>query len=266
VPGSNHPSRAGLPPAFRKWLPLVCGVAVVAGLAGGIYLGIESRPGKSAFGSASHTDGSEQDALASASGARDVAGASAEQPANDAGSQEKKKAAEQAAQLQQAAQQANAQQAALAAAQQELAQKAAEQAAHEKQLEDERARLDAEKQAAAAALAEAERQKAAAAEAERLRQLEAAKQARVYHGPGSGEIVWRGEVHGTSLVTIEGNSSDSGEIVSGGLPGVLVMVQPVDGKHVGIASTPAPSNAFRRLVLRIQGNGNVQEVVHWSIP
>lgn len=150
-----------------------------------------------------------------------------------------------------------AQQAALAQQQRDLEQKAAAQQAAADALAQEQARVEADKQRAAAA----------AAEAERLKQQAAQRAAApVYSGPSSGEIIWQGEVQGTSLVTINGSSSDVGRVISGALPGVLVMVQPADGKHVGIAATPSPSNRFQRLTLRVQGKGMLQEVIHWSIP
>jgi hypothetical protein len=165
-------------------------------------------------------------------------------------------------------QQTTAQEAELDEKKRELEQLAADQEAREQKLEQDRLRVESEKQQADAAVAAAQRQRAeAAAQAERLRQA-AGNQPRpaAYNGPSSGNIVWQGQVQGTTLVTIEGNSSDTGQVVSGALPGVLVMVQPADAKHVVIAGTPAPSNSYRRLTLRIQGKGMVEEVVHWSVP
>ena len=139
-----------------------------------------------------------------------------------------------------------------------MEQRAAAQATNEQQLEQDRLRIELEKKKA----------EATAAEVEQLRQETFAKQAKaaVYSGPSSGSIVWQGEVRGATLVTINGSGSDTGQVLSGALPGVLVMVQPVDTKHVGVAGAPAPSNSFRRLTLRVQGNGVLQEVIRWSIP
>jgi hypothetical protein len=179
-------------------------------------------------------------------------------------------AEKQAAEKQQqelAAQQAAQAQAALVEQQRQLQLRAQAQAAREQQLEADRQRVAAEKQQADAAAAEAERQKlAVAAEAERLRSQTVSRPQPAYSGPSSGTIVWQGEVNGTTLVTIDGNASDTGQVISGALPGVLVMVQPADAKHVGVAGTPAPSNGYRRLMLRIQGKGAMQQVIHWSIP
>jgi hypothetical protein len=168
-----------------------------------------------------------------------------------------KQATQQAA-AQEAAAEQSAREAELQKKSLELEEKAYAQAAKEKQLEEDQRRMEAERQ----------RSQAAAAEVERRRQEAVRNETRAaaYTGPSSGNIVWQGEVRGTSLVTNNGNASDTGQIISGSLPGVLVMVQPVDGKHVGIASAPGSSNSFRRLTLRIQGNGVLQEVIRWSIP
>jgi hypothetical protein len=211
--------------------------------------------------------GSAQDELSVTSAAREASGGSKKVPvagtdqSRQAGSGGEKHNDLVAQQQQQAAQLAAAQQAAIEA---ELAKKssdlearAAAQAAKEQLLEMDRQRLETDKQSAAAA----------AEEAERLRKEAAIKREKTapYSGPSSGSIVWQGEVRGTTLVTINGNACDAGQIVSGALPGVLVAVQPADTKHVGVAGAPAPSNSYRRLTLRIQGNGVLQEVIRWSI-
>jgi hypothetical protein len=225
-------------------------------------------------GSDRTTEDFEQDALSVSSRARNTVGGN--KPGAASGSELNEKAenpretqGQQAGQRQQqaAAEQAT-QQAELDEKRRELEQQAAAQQAQEQQLEQERLRVEAENERANAAAAHAEQQRAAASEAERLRQQALENQPRpvTYSGPSSGSIVWQGEVQGTTLVTIDGNTSDTGQIVSGALPGVLVMVQPADAKHVGVAGAPAPSNSFRRLTLRIQGKGVMQEVIHWSIP
>jgi FKBP-type peptidyl-prolyl cis-trans isomerase len=146
----------------------------------------------------------------------------------------------------------------LAARQRELDQRAAEQEETAKKVADEAARVQEEKDRLAAAKLEAEKTAEWAAAAPRPRL--------VYSGPTSGVLVWQGEVRGTALVTINGSQPDQGQIVSGALPGVLVLLQPADAKHVVIASSPSPSNGFQRLTLRVQGNGVIQQSIHWSIP
>jgi hypothetical protein len=85
-----------------------------------------------------------------------------------------------------------------------------------------------------------------------------------YNGPSSGEIVWQGTVAGTALVTIIGNTCDTGTLISGGLPGIPIIVQPNDAKHVRLAATPAPSNSYQRLVFGVSGKGSVQVIIRWS--
>lgn len=241
-------------------------IAVCAGLLAGVILGTLSRQQRRVSGAASALNASDanQDALSSSAG-RAIAKTPSGSASTESIAAANRKAAELAAQQHEAeaaaqAQQAAAQQTELEAQKRELEAQAAEQAAKEKQLEDTQRAL------AAQAAAEQQRRAQEMAQAAEAARLRAERVAHAYEGPSSGEIVWRGEVHGTTLVTIDGSNSDAGQVVSGALPGVLVMVQPVDSRHVGVASTPAPSNAFRRLVLRIQGNGNMQEVIHWSIP
>lgn len=240
----------------------VCGVLALA-LALGFYPGSATGSGARQFAIP------DEDSLAVISSGRLISGrsggpTSAGEPAAPA--QQQKAVDAQKAQML-AEQQAAAQQAAIAEQQRRLQLQAAEQAAREQQLEQERQRVAAEKQQADAAAADAERQREAAAiAAERLKQQAQSRPVPAYSGPSSGTIVWQGQVQGTTLVTIEGNSSDTGQVISGALPGVLVMVQPADTKHVGVAGTPAPSNGYRRLMLRIQGKGVMQEVIHWSIP
>jgi hypothetical protein len=249
-------------PAFA--VALVFAALAVSGIVPGLRFG-KHRPAISARGASS----AGADGLAVYSSARQAAPeaspstvaaadqAKAARAAADARSSDlaaKQQADEAAAQ---AAAALAAQQSALAQQQRDLEQRAAAQQAAAAALAQEQARVAAEKQQA----------EAAAAEAERLKQQEAQRAAvPVYSGPSSGEIVWQGEVQGTTLVTINGSSSDVGRVVSGALPGVLVMLQPADGKHVGIAATPSPSNRFQRLTLRVQGKGMLQEVIHWSVP
>jgi len=147
----------------------------------------------------------------------------------------------------------------------ELDLKAADQSARQEQLEKERLQLQTEQEKVQVIAAEAERKKQAGVP-ERAHEEAASRQPVAYAGPSAGTIVWRGTVRGTTLVTITGNLSDVGQVISGSLPGVLVMVQPSDAKHVGVASTPAPSNSYQRLILRIQGTGDLQETVQWSVP
>jgi hypothetical protein len=86
-----------------------------------------------------------------------------------------------------------------------------------------------------------------------------------YSGPSSGEIIWEGDVKGTTLVTIDNNHADVGTL-TGALPGILCLIQPADPKRVSIASTPAPYNQYKRIVFRVSGNGRTRVVIRWSLP
>jgi hypothetical protein len=80
----------------------------------------------------------------------------------------------------------------------------------------------------------------------------------------SGELIWTGNIHGTQLITIDGDHADTGTLV-GALPGVPCIVQPMEERHVGVASVPNLSNNYERLVLRVTGNGPTRVVVKWSL-
>jgi hypothetical protein len=263
--GNQSEVRSG-PPLLKRLLPLLASVLLSGLVVGGIVTVIRRSTSKpSAHIPVSREPGGSDDDSTIFSGAREAPHEAKPAPSAQAQSgQGIAAAAATAKQKELAAQQAaadaaqrSAQEAMLAAKQQELERKAAEQADREKLIEQERLGVEAEKQKAQEAAAEAERAKQAAA---------APPRPAAYSGPTSGTIVWQGAVKGTTLVTINGKSSDIGEIVSGALPGVLVMIQPADTKHVGVASAPAPSNSYQRLTLRVQGNGVLQETIRWSIP
>lgn len=144
----------------------------------------------------------------------------------------------------------------------ELDAKAAQQAALEaQQLEKQRQLAEAQQQLEA----RQHQVEVAAAAADSIKHTEAPPKP-IYRGPSSGDLVWEGPVKGSTLVTITGNTCDSGTLVSGALPGVPVIIQPKDAKHTRLASTPAPSNSYQRLVFGISGNGNMQVVLHWTQP
>ena len=85
-----------------------------------------------------------------------------------------------------------------------------------------------------------------------------------YQGPTSGDIVWQGPVKGSILVTITGGTCDVGHLLSGAVPGIPVIIQPSDAKRIRVATTPAPSNSYQRLVFGVSGNGVVRVILHWS--
>lgn len=80
----------------------------------------------------------------------------------------------------------------------------------------------------------------------------------------SGELIWTGNVRGSQLITIDKDHADVGT-VQGSLPGAPCITQPVDEKHVSIASSPGPRNSYDRLVLRVTGNGVMRIVIKWSL-
>lgn len=86
-----------------------------------------------------------------------------------------------------------------------------------------------------------------------------------YLGPSSGTLVWEGPVDGADLIEIQDGSSNRGS-VSGTLPGVPVMVQAFPANAVTIAVAPSPSNAWRRIVLRVKAKGVKKVTVRWALP
>jgi BON domain len=84
-------------------------------------------------------------------------------------------------------------------------------------------------------------------------------------GPSQGTIVWEGEVHGTSPVSIEGNHASIGTVVSGGLPGFPCTVRLENSKRAILQTSPAQWNGWKLIVLQVQGNGNVTVRLSWSL-
>jgi hypothetical protein len=84
--------------------------------------------------------------------------------------------------------------------------------------------------------------------------------------PASGVLIWEGEVQNTQLVTIQNGTASPGQLISGRLPGVQVILQPQNEKKVGIASAPSPDNHYQRVVLRVFGHGHTRVVINWSTP
>ena len=72
-------------------------------------------------------------------------------------------------------------------------------------------------------------------------------------------------MHGTELVTIDKGVASRGTIVSGRLPGKPVFIQQDNSKKVAIAGAPGPDSNYQRLVLRIQGKGQMKVVLNWSL-
>jgi zinc-ribbon domain len=84
-------------------------------------------------------------------------------------------------------------------------------------------------------------------------------------GPSEGTIVWQGEIHGVSPVSIEGNHASIGTIVSGGLPGLPCTVRLEKSKGATLQTTPDKWNSWKLIVLQIRGNGRVTVRLSWSL-
>ncbi len=233
------------PGSEREASPAVNGPAVLDGL----Y----------SFGSV--TRGNEGTAGGSAASAT-LAEKSSDKPKTPA---EAGNAAAQSAQNNALAQQQAAMEAELKAKQDALDRAAAEQAQKESDLAAQQKALAAEQNSAREQemerIRKAEADAAAAAAA-----AAAAKAPKLYSGPSSGSLVWEGAVAGDTLISISGGTSDTGQVISGALPGVNVLLTLSDTKHFRIASAPAPSNGFKRIVLGASGKGTMRITLHWSIP
>jgi hypothetical protein len=138
----------------------------------------------------------------------------------------------------------------------------------EERAEAARAELERAEKEARAAKAARERTESAAAAKER-EAVERAQQdferIRNYSGPRFGTLTWDGEVRGTEMITLDNGIVSSGTI-SGSLPGVPVLVQPLEPNRVGIASSPGPRNNYRAMTFRVKGNGRIRLTFRWSLP
>lgn len=83
-------------------------------------------------------------------------------------------------------------------------------------------------------------------------------------GPSQGTVVWEGEVHGTSSVSIEGSHASIGTIVSGGLPGVPCTVRLEKTSRAALQTSPAQWNGWKLIGLQVRGNGSVTVRISWS--
>lgn len=84
-------------------------------------------------------------------------------------------------------------------------------------------------------------------------------------GPSHGTIVWEGDVHGTTPVSIEGKHASVGTIVSGGLPGLPCTVRLENSNRATLQTSPAQWNGWKLLLLQIHGNGRVTVRIDWSL-
>jgi hypothetical protein len=144
-----------------------------------------------------------------------------------------------------------------------------------KQLVDAQAALEAQRRQAAqdAARASEQARQEELNRQQKLRDMEESLRAKErdthplspYQGPSSGTLVWEGDVNGADLIDIQNGSANHGT-VTGTLPGVPCMVQAADPKRVTISTPPAPSNEWKRIVLRVQAKGHTTVTVRWALP
>jgi hypothetical protein len=90
-----------------------------------------------------------------------------------------------------------------------------------------------------------------------------------YTGPTEGFITWEGDVRNDKAISV---TLDHGRVrvdggarssrLSGALPGVTCMVQPVS-KNVFIATPPSVTNGWMTIVMRVEGKGPVS--VKWTV-
>jgi hypothetical protein len=162
---------------------------------------------------------------------------------------------------------------------QDLERRQAELEAQRKRLTDEQIALEAQRKQEAqdAARASEQAKQEELNRQQKLRDLEESLRAKEraatlashpsspYQGPSSGTLVWEGDVNGADLIDIQNGSPNHGT-VTGMLPGVPCMVQASDPKRVTISTPPAPSNEWKRIVLRVQAKGHTTVTVRWALP
>ena len=76
--------------------------------------------------------------------------------------------------------------------------------------------------------------------------------------------MWSGKLEKGGLITIEGNTASSGSVTQGALPGVPVIVEAEPKTAIGISVAPAPSNGWKRIVLRSLVSRNMVVTIKWS--
>jgi hypothetical protein len=84
-----------------------------------------------------------------------------------------------------------------------------------------------------------------------------------YSGPRSGTINWSGQLEKDGVITIEGNGASSGSM-TGGLPGVPVSID-FNSKEFALAEAPAPSNGWKRLVMRSRHTRHSAIAIQWTV-
>jgi len=80
-------------------------------------------------------------------------------------------------------------------------------------------------------------------------------------GPGSGTLIWSGELRKGEVITIDGGQASSGTL-QGALPGVPVILE-TDFKGIGFAEMPGPSNGWKRVSFRALRDQKVVVTLRW---
>jgi hypothetical protein len=84
-----------------------------------------------------------------------------------------------------------------------------------------------------------------------------------YTGPTSGVVIWSGQLEKGGTITLDGATASQGTL-NGSLPGVPVMIQ-IEPADVAVAEAPAPSNGWKRAVLRSRRNQHSVVTIRWKV-
>jgi len=85
--------------------------------------------------------------------------------------------------------------------------------------------------------------------------------------PGTGYLVWSGELNGKKTVEIRDGVASPGRIVKGSLPGQPCIVVAADPSRVKIKSNPAKDNQWNRLAFETSGSANqtLNVTFYWTL-
>lgn len=80
----------------------------------------------------------------------------------------------------------------------------------------------------------------------------------------SGLVLWSGTLEAGQTLTISGSQASTGSVLSGGLPGVPVVLNVTPLELVGIQEPPGPTNGWARLVLRSKRKMHAVVSIEWK--